>query len=137
MGQSKYCEIGTHAYNSVEATHVVRTKRFIPQSTCDEHAKMFRELGMFAGVVHLWPVDDWAFADDFERKAYGGYTSYGYSMSDGYYGPLQREAFVHDLRSSAKRATDADAFQRQNFRYDTEFNPSVEDSERYMRVVGA
>jgi hypothetical protein len=36
----------------------------------------------------------------FERAAYQGYVAYGYSMSDGYYAPIEFEAWVRDLRKS-------------------------------------
>jgi hypothetical protein len=131
------CDVGACRWkwgqDKPEAEFVVRTKRFIEQSACAEHARMFRELGMFADVVQIWPVDDMAFVHAFERIAYGGYTAYGYSMSDGYYAPIQREAFNAELIRSAKAAESAQAFFDQNFRYDTEFHPSVEDCERYMR----
>lgn len=137
--KSSKCEIGAchwkFGQDATPAEFVVRTKRFIEQSACAEHARMFRELGMFADVVQIWPVDDDAFANAFENIAYSGYTSYGHSMSDGYYAPIQREAHNSELRRSARQTETAEEFNNQNFLYDTEFHPSVEDCERYMRTV--
>jgi hypothetical protein len=39
----------------------------------------------------------------FERAAYGGYVSYGYSMSDGHYGPLDFEAWASHARKDMTR----------------------------------
>jgi hypothetical protein len=39
----------------------------------------------------------------FERACYSGYVGYGYSMSDGYYGPLSFEGWVSGFRSDPER----------------------------------
>lgn len=42
-------------------------------------------------------------AEAFERAAYGGYVSYGYSMSDGYYAPIKFDAWVISFRRGQGR----------------------------------
>jgi hypothetical protein len=39
----------------------------------------------------------------FERAAYGGYVSYGHSMSDGYYAPLSFESWAASARKDMAR----------------------------------
>lgn len=42
-------------------------------------------------------------AATFERAAYDGYVSYGYSMTDGYYAPIKFDAWVKDFRRGLGR----------------------------------
>ncbi len=40
----------------------------------------------------------------FERAVYSGYVGYGYSMTDGYYSPLDFEAWVYHFRQAVRGA---------------------------------
>jgi hypothetical protein len=41
---------------------------------------------------------------EFEKVAYSGYVGYGFSMSDGYYAPIQFESWVKSFRSTVAAA---------------------------------
>lgn len=41
----------------------------------------------------------------FETRVYDGYVGYGYSMSDGYYAPIQFESWVKSFRESVRKDT--------------------------------
>lgn len=43
--------------------------------------------------------------ETFERRVYDGYVGYGYSMSDGYYAPIQFESWVKSFRKSVQEDT--------------------------------
>lgn len=61
---------------------------------------------------------------NFEDRAYRGYVSQGIVSSDGYYAPIDRDAFVRSLRMSLPLSPDS-------FVYDTDFRPTEDECNEY------
>lgn len=70
-------------------------------------------------------------AAEFESAAYSGYVSRGIGDTDGWFHPIDRNAFVDAMRLRLPVAPDD--FSRYN---DTEFRPTEEQCEMYNRSFG-
>lgn len=79
--------------------------------------------GQVAGLDEVDIIEPMS-VEEFERQAYEGYTSYGYSMSDGIYRPLHKETYLNDLRKNRPLPYNY-------FQYGTNFDPTPADIEFY------